>query len=356
MRDEAAEVRPGEELDRDRLQAFLRSRLGPPTPDTSNSVSIRQFPGGYSNLTYLVRYGDRELVLRRPPFGSKVKSAHDMGREFQILSRLIDAYPRAPRPVAFCDDEAVLGAKFYLMERVSGLILRRKTPPGMELLPARMAALCEAFLNTLIELHALDYQAIGLGELGRPEGYVERQVSGWTRRYRDAQTDDVPDLEAVMAWLASHLPPSPPATLIHNDFKFDNLVLDAAEPTRVVGVLDWEMATIGDPLMDLGTTLCYWVEAKDPKELHAAAFGPTALPGCPTRRELASRYAERTGRDLTHLVFYYCFGLFKTAVVVQQIYSRYKHGLTRDPRFATLGAMAGLLGRQAAQSLATSAI
>jgi aminoglycoside phosphotransferase (APT) family kinase protein len=237
------------------------------------------------------------------------------------------------------------------MERIPGLILRREVPTELDLGPERMAALCTAFLDTFIELHAIDYQAVGLAELGRPEGYVERQVSGWSKRYRDAQTDEVPSIEQVMPWLQKSLPPSPPPTLIHNDFKFDNLVLDAAEPTQIRGVLDWEMATIGDPLMDLGTTLCYWVEAGDPPEFQLAAFAPTARPGCPTRRELCRRYAERTGRDLSHIVFYYCFGLFKTAVVVQQIYYRYKQGLTRDPRFAMLGAMATTLTDHAARTI-----
>jgi aminoglycoside phosphotransferase (APT) family kinase protein len=319
--------------------------------DGETRLVVRQFPGGYSNLTYLVCYGERELVLRRPPIGSKVRSAHDMGREFRILSRLAPVFPRAPQPVGFCDDEALLGAKFYVMERISGLILRQKLPTGIDLGPSVMSALCEAFLDTLVELHAIDAPAVGLGDLGHPEGYVERQVSGWAKRYRDAQTDEVPAIERVVSWLSAHLPPSPPPTLIHNDYKFDNLVLDPSQPTRIIGVLDWEMATLGDPLMDLGTALCYWVQADDPPQLHAAAFGPTTRPGCPTRQQLADRYAARSGRDLRHIVFYYCFGLFKTAVVVQQIYYRFKQGLTSDPRFAMLGAMAQLLAEQADRTI-----
>lgn len=354
--DEAKSVRKGEELDADRLRAYLQATLGTQPgagTDLGPELSIRQFPGGYSNLTYLIRYGEKELVLRRPPFGSKVKSAHDMGREFRILSRLAPVYPRAPRPVAFCEDESVLGAKFYIMERIPGIILRRQLPPELDrdLTPERMRLLCDAFLDVFVELHRLDYEKIGLGDLGRPEGYVERQVTGWSKRYRDAQTDEVPPMERVISWLGAHQPPSPPATLIHNDYKFDNLILDPADPTRVIGVLDWEMATIGDPLMDLGTLLCYWLEASDPPELHMAAFGPTARPGCPTRQELVQSYAQRTGRDLSHVVFYYAFGLFKSAVVVQQIYYRFKQGLTQDPRFAMLGAMATLLAEQADRTI-----
>jgi aminoglycoside phosphotransferase (APT) family kinase protein len=356
MKEEAREVRKGEELDATQLRAFLRASVARSQESGSgnsadDTLTIRQFPGGYSNLTYLIRYGGREMVLRRPPFGSKVKSAHDMGREFRLLSHLSPIYPMAPRPLAFCDDEGVLGAKFYVMERIVGLILRRTVPPDLELEQKTMRGLCEAFLDTLVELHRLDYQAAGLSDFGHPEGYVERQVSGWSKRYRDAQTDNVPAIEHVMTWLATHIPPSPPPTLIHNDYKFDNLVLAPKDPTRIIGVLDWEMATIGDPLMDLGTALCYWVDATDPPELQAASFGPTTRPGCLTRRELAQRYAERTGRDLLHLIFYYCFGLFKTAVVVQQIYYRYKQGLTQDPRFAMLGAMATVLAEQAERRL-----
>lgn len=346
--DETREVRSGEELDLGKLRTFLREKLDLPDLD---QLTLRQFPGGYSNLTYLIRCGDRELVLRRPPFGSKVKSAHDMGREFRILSALSPVYPRAPKPLVFCDDESVLGAKFYVMERIKGLILRRVLPPGLDLHEARMRALCDGFLDTLAELHAIDYEAAGLGELGRPEGYVERQVTGWAKRYRDAQTDDVPAIERVTAWLAAHTPPSPPPTLLHNDYKFDNLVLDPDEPTRIIGILDWEMATIGDPLMDLGTSLSYWVEAGDPVEFHSAAFGPTTRPGCPTRRELAEMYAARTGRDVSRILFYYCFGLWKNAVVVQQIYYRFKQGLTKDPRFAMLGAMANMLSEHAVRCL-----
>jgi aminoglycoside phosphotransferase (APT) family kinase protein len=345
--DQASHVRPGEELAKAPLTAYLRATLG-----GDGELQITQFPGGYSNLTYLCRYGDRELVLRRPPFGSKVKSAHDMGREFRILRALHPVYPKVPRPLSFCEDEAVLGAPFYLMERVPGVILRRSPPPELGLGEAQLPALCAALCDTLVELHAIDWQAVGLAELGRPEGYVERQVSGWSKRYRDAQTDEVPVVHEVMDWLAQNLPVSPAATLVHNDFKFDNLILDPGDLTRVLAVLDWEMATIGDPLMDLGTTLCYWVEAKDPPELVAARFGPTTLPGSYTRAELCARYAARSGRDLSRVVFYYCFGLFKTAVVVQQIYYRYKQGLTRDPRFAALADSMRLLVEQARRTIA----
>jgi len=330
-------VRKGEELPADRLAAWLE------VP----AVTIEQFPGGHSNLTYLIKAGEREWVLRRPPVGSKVKTAHDMGREHRILSALHPARVAVPRPIAFCDDEAVIGARFYLMERLSGIILRREPQAGFVLDPPLAERLSGAFVDLLVSLHDIDWRAVGLGELGRPEGYVERQVGGWTKRWQDARTDAIPEMEAVSAWLAASLPPSPPAVIVHNDFKFDNLVLDAADPARIIGILDWEMATIGDPLMDLGTALCYWIEAGDPAELQRYAFGPTTRPGFWTRRQLADAYASRRGLDLTHLAFYYTFGLFKTAVVAQQIFVRWKQGLTRDPRFEAMLEAARTLARQA---------
>jgi acyl-CoA dehydrogenase len=345
--DTARPVRAGEELDLARLEPYLRQVF----PGSNGHVEVEQFPGGHSNLTYLIRLGGREVVLRRPPFGSKVKSAHDMGREVRVLSKLAPVYPRAPRVLSFCEDEQVLGAKFYLMERIPGVIVRRKLPPGFTLDPATVRRLSESIVDTLAELHGLDYQKIGLGDFGNPQGYAERQVSGWTKRYKDSQTDDVPDMETVAAWLAANIPPSPPAAIIHNDFKYDNLVLDPADLTRIIGILDWEMSTLGDPLMDLGTTLCYWVEAGDSELLKTIAFGPTMLPGSLTRREVVERYAEKSGRQPAGIVFYYCFGLFKTAVVVQQIYYRYKQGLTKDERFARLIDGVWIMARQAAEHL-----
>jgi aminoglycoside phosphotransferase (APT) family kinase protein len=329
--DAPAQVRPGEELDLARLAACLRERLGLDGP-----LSVRQFGRGHSNLTYLLTAGDQELVLRRPPFGSKVKSAHDMGREFRVLSRLSRVYPKAPRPLLHVEDEAVLGAPFYLMERLQGIILRKELPPGLQPSPADIRKLHTNLIDALAELHRLDLEGSGLAELGKPEGYIERQVTGWSKRYEGAKTDEIEAAPRVASWLASHLPREAPGALIHNDFKLDNVVLDPADPTRIIGVLDWEMSTLGDPRMDLGTTLSYWVNEADDEELQFTRWGPTAVPGALTRGELAQRYGEQTGADLSEVVFFYAFGLFKTAVVLQQIYDRYKRGLTRDERFAPL--------------------
>ncbi len=325
-------VRAGEELDLRALAAYLAEAL----PELDGPLEIEQFPSGFSNLTYLVRAGARELVLRRPPFGSKVRSAHDMGREFRVLSALEAVYRKVPRPLAYCDDPSVLGAPFYLMERVEGVILRPRMPPERHPEPPEMGRIAAALVDTLAELHAVDYAAAGLGDLGRPDGYGRRQIDGWTRRWRAARTDEVPEMDGVAEWLDRRLPASESAALVHNDFKYDNLVLDRNDPGRVLAVLDWEMATLGDPLMDLGTTLGYWVDPDDPPALRALELSPTTVPGNLSRLEVAERYAVASGRDLGDLVFYYVFGLFKIAVIIQQIYYRYRRGHTNDPRFAGL--------------------
>jgi aminoglycoside phosphotransferase (APT) family kinase protein len=346
--DGAGPVRPGEELDLSKLGPYLAEHL--PGAADSDALAVEQFPHGHSNLTYLIRLGERELVLRRPPFGNRVKSAHDMGREYRILTRLCRVYEPAPCPLLSCEDEGVLGAPFYLMERRRGIILRK--PPGEKPIPpGTVRRLCESLVEGLARLHGLDYEAAGLGEIGKPEGYVERQVTGWSRRYRDARTDDVPALERAAEWLAANRPAESGSALIHNDFKFDNLVLDPDDLGRIVAVLDWEMATIGDPLLDLGTTLGYWIEADDPEPLRRFLAGPTALPGSLTRRELADYYAQAAGRPVPDLLFYYVYGLFKIAVIAQQIYARYVRGATRDPRFAALGPVVAALGESAGRAI-----
>jgi len=335
--DEAAPMRSGEELDCDRLLGYLDEHL----PGSDSRLEIEQFPSGFSNLTYLLRWGTgddrRNLVLRRPPFGSQVETAHDMAREYRILSGLRVVYPRAPRPLLFCDDATVLGAPFYVMERREGVILRSQMPAEMQPSPPRMAAIADSLVEALAELHEVDVAAAGLGDFGRPDGYVGRQIEGWTRRWQAARTDEVPAMETVAEWLKKHQPVESDAALIHNDFKYDNLVLDPDDWSRVTGVLDWEMATVGDPLMDLGTTLGYWVESDDPPAVRALALSPTTLAGNPSRAEVVASYAERSGRKVAAPIFYYAFGVFKIAVIIQQIYYRFSKGLTTDPRFAGLG-------------------
>ncbi len=353
MIDATRPVRPGEEIDAAALAVWLKSRL----PGIEGPIAIEQFPGGHSNLTYLLRFGDDELVLRRPPFGSKVRTAHDMGREYRVLSRLYTVYPKAPRALLHCDDPEVIGAPFYIMERVRGVILRHpQAPQGIDLPPERMRAISEAAVDGLADLHAVDYRAAGLEDLGKPEGYTARQIEGWTERWCKARTDDVPDLDRAAAWLAGHLPGETGAALIHNDYKYDNLVLHPEELERIVAVLDWEMATVGDPLMDLGTSLGYWMDPDDSPEHRLLPAGPTTLPGNLSRAGVVERYAARTGRDVSNIVFYYVYGLFKIAVIAQQIYYRYKQGLTQDPRFAPLIGAVRILGHTASQAIARNRI
>lgn len=339
--DKATPARLGEEIDVCRLLPFLEEAV----PGIEGDLEVLQFPAGFSNLTYLLRIGDRELVLRRPPFGRKPKTGHDMGREFAVLSALRGAYPYCPKPMAYCDDESVIGAPFYVMERLEGLIIRRDLPDGLDLSAEDLAALFARVVEVHAELHAVDYRAVGLEGFGRPEGYVERQVAGWSRRYRSARTPDVPDGEGVMTWLEENRPADAPRpAIIHNDFRLDNVVLDAADPLQVVGVLDWEMATIGDPLMDLGASLAYWVEVDDPPQLQGFRMMPTHLPGAPTRREVVEQYCRLSGTEVGSFDFYYCYGLFRLAGIIQQIYYRSYHGQTPDERFKRLGlATHGLL-------------
>ncbi|HEY6217174.1 MAG TPA: phosphotransferase family protein [Pyrinomonadaceae bacterium] len=346
--DRSSPVRAGEELPIEILSRYLSPRL----TELHGPLNIEQFPAGFSNLTYLLRFENRELVLRRPPIGAKIKTAHDMSREYRILSHLYPVYKKVPRPLLFCEDESILGAPFYVMERVNGIILRAKPPAEIDLSPALMRTLSEAFIESLAEIHEIDYEAAGLGELGSPQGYVKRQVEGWTRRYYNARTDDVPAIERLAEWLEQNQPAdSVKAALIHNDYKYDNLVLAPDDLGRVVAVLDWEMATTGDPLMDFGTSLGYWVEAEDPEEWQRYGFGLTALTGSLRRTELLEIYSRRTGREIGEPVFYFAYGLLKIAVIVQQIYFRYQKGLTRDPRFAQLGGLVGACGELAQRAI-----
>jgi aminoglycoside phosphotransferase (APT) family kinase protein len=333
LTDKSAQVRQGEEIDLKAIEGFLKDSI----PGLEGELTVEQFPSGYSNLTYLIRVGQKDLVLRRPPFGRKAKTAHDMGREYRMLTALNPVFPYCPRPLVYTEDASIMGCPFYVMERISGIILRKDLPKGLSFTPDQMRSLCENLLDVQERLHAVDYRAVGLDGFGKPEGYVKRQVEGWSERYRSARTPDAPTFEAVMEWLHKNMPPdSGKSTVIHNDYKFDNVVLDPKDPLRIIGVLDWEMATLGDPLMDLGSSLAYWVQADDPPELQAVRTLPTNLPGALSRAELVRRYGEKSGTRIDNFDFYYCFGLFRLAVIAQQIYYRYYHGQTADQRFKTL--------------------
>ena len=343
--DRPRDVRPGDELDLDAFSAWLREALG-----VTERPVVHQYPSGFSNLTYLLDLGHREVVLRRPPHGAHVRGGHDMGREHGLLEALAGRFP-VPEPLGYEPTGDVLGAPFYVMEHVPGVILRTTTPPGGRPDAGTVRRVADALVETFAALHAVDVGGAGLGDLGQPEGYVGRQVAGWERRYQAAATDVLPDLEKAFAWMHAHQPAESDATLIHNDYKYDNLVLDPGDLTDVRAVLDWELATVGDPLMDLGSTLGYWVEATDRPALKAMALSPTWWPGNPTRAELVEAYEARTGREVGHAVFYAVYGFVKLAVIAQQIYRRWTLGTATDPRFEGLIHTVRACGETAAQAV-----
>lgn len=341
----AGAVRGEDAFDVEAVRAWLAGQ----GRQLEGDIEVRQFKGGASNLTYSLRTDRDDLILRRPPAGQKAKGAHDMGREYRIQAALKGPFGLVPEMVAFCEDEAVIGSDFYVMERVDGVIPRRDLPEDVELDEPQTRRLCTNALDTLIQLHRVDPADTGL--TGKGLGYVERQVTGWSTRYRNAMTEDAGDFETVMAWLAEHQPDDVANCLIHNDFRFDNLVLDRDDPTRIIGVLDWEMATLGDPLMDLGGTLAYWVQDTDDEFFQQFRRQPTNLPGMLSRAEVVDYYCERMGFEMTpeRWRFYEVFGLFRLGVISQQIYYRYFHGQTTNEAYAIFGPAAGYLEQRCLQ-------
>ena len=327
--DTAGEVRQGETLDLTRLDPWLKHHV----PGLAGTPKVTQYSGGASNWTYRLQYDASDLILRRPPAGTKAKSAHDMGREFRIQQALQPLFPLVPAMLAYCDDESIIGAEFYVMQRLDGIILRKHLPRGLSMAPAQVRTLCTNMLDTLIALHRIDVDATALAQLGKGAGYAQRQVEGWTCRYAKARTWNVPCSRGIAAWLRTNIPADGRSCVIHNDFRFDNLVLDAQDPTHVIGVLDWELATIGDPLMDLGNTIAYWVQADDDPIMRMLRRQPTDLPGMLTRREAVDYYCTQMGIAPANWAFYEVQGLFRISAIAQQIYYRYHHKQTRNPAF-----------------------
>jgi len=332
-------------VDADTLRAYLAERL--PGPEAGAPLELERVRGGHSNETFYVTRGAGRWVLRRPPLGPLLPTAHDVGREYRVLSALTNTAVPVPRPVLFCDDTAVIGAPFYLMERVPGVVIRAALPPAFAADEGARRGLGEALIDALAELHAVDWQAVGLDDFGKPLGYLERQLRRWTGQLDASRTRPLPDLDAVTAWLQANLPESPPATIVHGDYRLDNLMYAPEPPARVLAIVDWEMATIGDPLADLGYLLSFWREPDDPEFNLDGAWNITAQPGFPTRAELVARYAERTGRRMTHVSFYVALAIWKLAILLEGSYKRHLAGTTDDPFFATLDRGIPMLARRA---------
>jgi len=326
-------VREEDRFDIAKMHAWLR-----PFINQDQLPEVKQFRSGASNLTYLLSYPDRELVLRKPPVGIKAASAHDMNREFLIQSRLQSVFPLVPKMIALCQDQTVMGSDFYVMEYVEGQIFRRDIPEGIT--SSDISVMADSLINGLVQLHAVDSSI--LAELNKGNGYVQRQVEGWSKRYRNALTDDVPTAEKLMAWLSANQPNDIDSCIIHGDWRIDNVVFDL-ENSRIKGVLDWELATVGDPLMDLGSALAYWVDRDDEAAFASLRRQPSHLPGMPTRDEFVTRYLELSGRKCDDFTFYEVFGLFRLAVIIQQIWARFRLGQTTNPAFAGFGAAVNTL-------------
>lgn len=330
-------IRPGEELPVETLGNYLRAHL-PNNLTNGQPVFLTQFPGGHSNLTYLVKCGEQEFVLRRPPVGPVAPTAHDMPREFRMLAAIHPVFPLAPKPYLLCEDTSIIGVPFYLMERRRGIIIRRDIPPEMGDDLALRRCVSESLVDALADLHTVDIEKNNLTHLGKPLGFVARQVKGWSDRWARAKTTEVPEMESLVEWLRDRMPLDPVRpTLLHNDYKLDNVILDAHDPARLVAILDWEMCALGDPLVDLGLLLCYWSQKGDSEARREAISGVTVLPGWFSRSEVIERYAARTGANVSNIAYYEVLALFKLTVVIQQIYYRYYVGQTNDERFAEFG-------------------
>ncbi|MCH2191633.1 MAG: phosphotransferase family protein [Gammaproteobacteria bacterium] len=330
--DRAGDVRPGEELSLERLSPWIQSKL----PSLVGRPEVTQYSGGASNWTYCLSYSGREVILRRAPAGTKAKGAHDMGREYSLQRALKPVFDYVPEMLAYSDDDALIGTEFYVMEKISGVIPRTNMPKGLEFSEEQARELCQNAVDVLVGLHKVDYQEAGLENIAKGQGYVERQIEGWIHRYSKAKTWNVPSAKKVMNWLSENIPEREIICLTHNDFRLDNLVLDSNDPTKIIGVLDWELATLGDPLMDLGNSLAYWIESNDDRVARGIRRQPSHLPGMMTRAELTKYYLDSMGFDHQDMRFYEIYGLFRLAGIVQQIYYRYHHQQTRNPAFKNL--------------------
>lgn len=346
------DVRTGEELDMSLIQPLIDQHI-----TVEGAAEVTQFPAGQSNLTYQLTYpGGLKLVLRRPPFGTIPKSGHSMIREFEVMQALKPVFSAVPDVIFHVSaEDSPIGAEFYVMRHVDGVKPGRNMPKGVTLSEADARSLCLAFVDKLIELHSVDYKAAGLENFGKPEGYVERQIMGWNNRWRKAKTDDVPDYSDVTDWLEANMPKGEEGhSIVHGDYRLDNLILDPGNLSNILAVLDWEISALGDPLMDLGNTLAYWLEEGDPEDVKMLRMQPSHVPGMLTRSEIVAYYGEKTGRNMAGFSFYLVYGTFRLAVILQQIYYRYYHGQTKNPGFANFGKQVAVLGDHARRLIAES--
>ena len=346
-------VRKGDEFDVAAADAELKAHID----GLSGTLRVKQYPSGASNLTYELAYPDRTLVLRRPPMGTKPKSGHDMWREYRIMRDLKPVFPAVPPVLHYTSDEAIIGAEFYVMDKVEGPLIHNDIPAEWNWDASDGAKLCEEFFSKLVELHAVDFKAAGLSDFGKPEGYIERQILGWNRRYEKAWTDDVDKFEDVRQWLDDNRPKTENAhAVVHGDFRIDNCILNTDNPHKIAAILDWEISALGDPLMDLGNTLAYWIQPNDPPYMQMMVRQPSRAPGMMTRAEIAKFYADATGHDVSNIPYYYVYGIFRLAVIIQQIYYRYYHGQTDNPRFKSYGQMTNMLGMLARERIASGTL
>jgi len=346
---QTVEVRKGEELDVAAVDAVLKSVL----PDLKGEASVTQYPSGASNLTYAIDYPDRRMVLRRPPFGDKPKSGHDMNREYRVMTALKGQVP-VPETVYYTDDASIIGAEFYVMDRSEGPLIHNTIPKEWNWGEAEGRALCENFFQTLVDMHQVNYEAVGLGDFGKPEGYVNRQITGWNRRFEAAWTEDIEKFEDVQTWLVDNMPAKERgAAVIHGDYRIDNCILKQSDPTQIEAILDWEISALGDPMMDLGNTLAYWIHEDDPQFMQMMVRQPSSAAGMMKRQDILDFYADRTGADVSGFQFYYIYGIWRLAVIIQQIYARFYRGQNDNPRFKPYGQMTTALGQLARLKIKT---
>jgi len=346
------DVRKGEELDAGAVDAALKSVL----PDLKGKPRVAQYSSGASNLTYALDYPERRLVLRRPPFGTKPKSGHDMHREYRVMTALKGRIP-VPETLFYTDDKDIIGAEFYVMERIEGHLIHQFIPKDWNWSSKEGAKLCENFFQTLVDLHQIDYEAVGLMNFGKPEGYIERQFTGWNRRFENAWTDDVDKFEDVRKWLLDNMPKAEMgAGILHGDYRIDNCILNLENPTQIDAILDWEISALGDPMMDLGNTLSYWIDDDDPEFMNLMVRQPSKAQGMMRRKDILEFYGDRTGADISNFQVYYVYGIWRLAVIIQQIYYRYYHGQTDNPKFKSYGQMTSALGELARMKIKTGTL